>query len=177
MDFEFCEKVSYPSDQVYRLIKDGLADLIPFIPNVRAVEELEREECRGGETHVINLWHGEPGAAPRVIQPFLKPEVQSWRDIALWKDEQQLVEWRFEAPALPDLYDCSGVNYVEAQPGDTCQVRITGKLTIHAERIIGGPSFVAKKLATTVEKWLLHLISPNLAELPKAVQAYLDEKR
>lgn len=176
MDFEFTEAISHPRERVYELLKNGLTDLVPLVPNVIQVSELSREQIGPGEENIVNEWHGDPGSAPRLLRPFIRPEMQIWRDYAHWVDHEYLVHWRFEAPSFANFYECGGTNYVEEDGSGGTIVRLTGTLVTHPERIRGVPKGLARKLAPTVEKWLINLVSPNLSELPKAVQQFLDQE-
>lgn len=175
MKFEFKELIKHPRARVYDVLKNGLAAVVPLVPNVKSLKVLDRQELDNGETKIVNEWHGSPEGAPAIIRPFMKPEMNIWRDYAHWKDKEFLVHWRFEAPMFKNLYSCSGTNYIDDDGQGGAWVRLTGELITYPERIPGVPKMLAKKIAPAVEKWLLNLVSPNLAEMPRAVGQYLDQ--
>lgn len=176
MKFEFKEKIHHPRARVYDVLKNGLAEVVPLVPNVKSLKVIERHEIGKGETKIVNEWHGAPEGAPALIRPLIKPEMHVWRDYAHWIDAESLVHWRFEAPMFKHFYTCKGTNFVEDDGKGGAIVRLTGELLTYPEKIPGVPKMLAKKIAPTVEKWLLNLVSPNLAEMPRAVGVYLDNQ-
>ncbi len=175
MNFEFKESIHHPIEKVYPIMRDELSTIIELIPNVDAIRVLERERREDGRLLLVNEWHGAPTSTPAPIRPFIKPDLLIWRDIALWDDAKSLIEWRFETPSFSNLYSCSGTNYIEKVDEKHTVVRLTGTLELYPENIPGLNRFLAKKLAPTIEKWLMALVSPNLAEVPRAVETYLDQ--
>ena len=53
-------------------------------------------------------------------------------------------------------------------------VRLTGDLQINVKEIPGVPSFLAKRLAPQVEKFIVSLITPNLEQVNKSIERFLD---
>ena len=174
MQFEFAEQLTHPASTVYLIMRDRMAEVVPLVPNVESIEVLKRELRPDGRLHVLNRWQGSPSATPKAIRPFVKPAYTAWLDDALWDDQRSLVEWKFQTDHLGGLYRCEGINYFTDNGQGGCTVRLTGELELYPEKVTGVPHFVARKLAPILEKWLLGLVSPNLAEAPKAVQLFLD---
>ena len=173
--FEFREIIRHPQKAVYQVLRDRLQELIPYLPNVESVTITERVETGPGRVRMVNEWHGKPTAAPKIVQPFIKPEMTRWTDYADWDEAASCVHWRFAMPMLNDIFKCEGTNYFVDDPAGTL-VRLTGTLTLYPERVPGVPKILARGIAAPLEKWVLGLVSPNLTELPGAVGKFLDQE-
>lgn len=172
--FEFKEVIRHPRAQVYRVLRDRMPELIPLLPNVDTLSIAERVEVAPGRLKQVNHWQGKPTSAPKIVQPFIRPEMTRWTDYADWEDEHFRVHWRFEMPGMNDFFSCGGTNYFEEAAGGTV-IRLTGTLTLYPERVPGVPKLLAKTVAPPLEKWVLGMVSPNLTELPAAVAKFLDQ--
>jgi len=175
MDFEFKEPVSYPVDAVYHALRDRLPELPAFLPEIDGIELVERDEHGDGGLSVINIWQGNQRSAPKGVRPFISKKMLAWRDVATWYEDPLRVEWRFETMHFESLYTCSGINYFEAATDNTTIIRLTGSLHIYPDRVPGVPKILARRLAPTIEKWLMNMVTPNLARLPRAIQELLDQ--
>ncbi len=175
MNFEYREEVSHPIAQVYPALRDRLVEIPAYMPELDRIDELSREHEGDGLIRIVNEWHGNSRSAPKAVRPFVTKSMTIWRDYALWHDAEQRVEWRFETNHFETLYSCEGVNYIEENGAGT-RIRLTGTLTVYPERVPGVPKLLARRLKPAVEKFLVGMVTPNLAILPKAVQALLDHQ-
>ena len=174
MDFKYSEIVRHPIDRVYNVLRDHLPDIVPFLPNVESIEVVEREEA-DGRLRLLNHWQGKSGAIPRIVRPFVTRDMMQWDDEAIWVESSRAVEWTFSTSSFENLYDCSGVNSFETEGDDTTRVLVSGSLNVYPERLRAVPKLLARKARPKVEDFLIKMITPNLAQLPQAVQAYLDQ--
>lgn len=158
-------------DEVYVIIRDRLPELVPFLDNVSAITELERNERPGGQ-HVLNRWRADAGQVPSLIRGFLKPEMLEWLDHADWNDDGKHVDWRIESAVLKGLYSCSGRNRVVAA-GDGVRIVISGELKVDPSRIPGLPRLLAGKIVPTLEGYLVDRMKPNMASLGTGVSRFL----
>jgi hypothetical protein len=171
--FEFVERLPFPAEDVYLVFRDRSRELIPLLPNVESITVLSREQYAPGRTKIVNRWQGKvPPQVPRVLRPFVKPELTAWMDYADWSDAERCVRWRFEMPQAHDLFECSGENWVEAD-GKHTVVRLKGTVVLYPERLPGMPHFLADRIARPLEKFLLDNIRPNMLEVPDAVRRFL----
>ena len=177
MDFRYVETIDYPRDEVYAVLRDRLVDVVPHLPEVEYIEVESREEEQPGRIRYVNLWQANAKAAPKIARPFLSKKMTRWKDHALWLDEKHCVEWKFESFYFDRLYDCSGVNTFHSLDDDRTQLELTGSLVVYADRIRGVPKILARKAVPKIEEYLIETVTPNLAQLPRAVQSFLDEKR
>ncbi len=172
MKFAAEGRVEAPIELVYEMLSVRLTELVPFMANVAAIEELERKPGDDGGVYVLNRWRAEPGNAPAAARPFLKPEMLVWLDHASWSLSGRYVDWRIEPGAFKGLFACAGRNAL-AQEGAFTTLRITGELTIDPKKVPGLPSFVAKRAVPPIESYLIERIKPNLASLADGVGGWL----
>jgi len=167
--------LQYPVTKVYETVRDHQVDLVPYMPDIEAVEVAEREELEDNTVRLLNHWHGAT-EAPSIIKKFIKPEMMSWKDYAVWHDEESYVAWRLETFYLKDLFSCTGTTRFNDIDGKTMEMFLEANLNVNAATIPGVPKFLAKKVNPQVEVFIAKLISPNLNNLAKGVKAYLDDQ-
>jgi hypothetical protein len=161
---------------------ERMEDIVPFLPNIAAIETLEKRKQRNGTWRIVRRWRAKAEQVPSLVRPFLAEELLQWLDHALWVPAEYKVEWRQEPEYRPaaGLYECHGTNFFlpdEQDPEQTSCVRITGSLRVYPEKLPGVPAFLARRVAPQVEKFIVHLIEPNLAELARGLEAYLDQQK
>lgn len=178
MQFSKESSVSHPAQVVLDTMIHGMESIVPFLPSVESIETLEKGEEIEGRIRVVRRWQGTADSAPSAVRPFLSRESLAWTDTAVWTPAEWKVEWSLST-SMSKLYDCSGVNYYEpdpAAPEGSTRMRITGDLVVYPDRLPGLPRFLARKLAPQVEKFVVNLITPNLTDVAKGLQGYLDDQ-
>lgn len=176
MQFEKESKVTHPASTILEIMIDRMHEIVPFLPNVVAIDVQSRTEDEQGRPQIVRRWQGKDTSAPKGVRPFLKEEHMAWIDHALWIPAEHRVEWRLETVAMARLYECSGCNYFEPHPDDperATRIRITGDLVVFPERL-PVPKFLGKRLAPQIEKFVVNLITPNLTDVAVGLQGYLD---
>jgi hypothetical protein len=169
------DRLPYPVTRVYQAVRDHQADLVPYMPDIKAVEVIERNRLDDDRLQLLNHWHGDT-EIPSLIKRFVSEEMMSWKDHALWHDSDLYVEWRLETFYLSGLFSCTGTTrFVELGPQETEMV-LEANLKVNAGTIPGVPSFLANRISPQVEAFIAKLISPNLNNLSKGVKAYLDDQ-
>lgn len=178
MEFEKTSRVSHPAKRILELMIDRMDEIVPFLPNVESIEEREREELPGGRIRIVRYWQGAASNVPSAIRPFVSKEVMGWIDTAIWTPAEYKVDWEMST-TLSAFYECSGTNYFEPFPGEedtATQVRVGGELVIHPSKLPGIPSFLGSRLAPQIEKFVIALLTPNMEDLGKGLQAYFDDR-
>lgn len=176
MDFECVDDVGYPLDDVYRLVRDDMTAIVPYLSDVEEIKVLERKEEEHG-LRLTNLWRGSVSAAPRVVQGLITPDLVTWTDHAFWPKDRKVAEWRLEPRVGGKLFDCSGTTSVI--PGlreGTCRLQIRGRLNVYPERLPGVPRLLAGTLRGKIEGFIVGMIVPNLQTLARGVQGYFDDE-
>ncbi|MFC1850087.1 hypothetical protein ACFL27_07840 [candidate division CSSED10-310 bacterium] len=170
------DTLPYQVLKVYETVRDHQADLVPYMPDIRAVEVIEREEQPDQKVRLLNHWHGA-AEIPSLIKKFIKPEMMSWKDYALWHDDELYVAWRLETFYLNDLFSCEGTTRFIKLDENKTEMLLKGDLKINASAVPGVPTFLARKLSPQIESFIARLISPNLNNLSKGVLAYLNDQK
>ena len=159
---------------VFRAYRDRLTDLLPFLPNVRGIEQRERND-NGPIASVVNTWHGG-GEIPEAARAILSDSMLSWTDHATWDESALTCEWRIETHAFTEAVHCSGRNTFRDDHGTTL-LEIRGEITIDAKKIKGVPGFMAGSVGRTIEQVLIGKIQPNLVETARGLKSYLEKRR
>lgn len=161
----------FPRDLVFRTYRDRLVELLPYLPNVRGIEQKSRDD-EGETVKMLNVWHGG-GEIPKAARAFLSDSMLSWNDYATWDEGSWVCSWRIETLAFTEAVSCAGTNtFVDDGAGGT-RLEIRGTLTIDAKKIKGVPSLVAGKVGKMIEEVLAQKIEPNLVEVSRGVEKFL----
>lgn len=177
MQFDRESKVTHPAALILDTMINRMQETVPFLPNVESIELKERTDLPDGRIKIIRRWQGSSDTVPSVLAPFLSRETLAWTDTALWIPQEYRVEWSLST-SMGKFYDCSGNNFFEPDPADpqkATRIRISGTLTVYPERLPGMPSFLGRRLAPQVEKFIVNLITPNLMDVASGLQKYLDQ--
>ncbi|PKN56644.1 MAG: hypothetical protein CVU56_15015 [Deltaproteobacteria bacterium HGW-Deltaproteobacteria-14] len=175
MDFSFRAKIAGPVDRVLVMLRDRLTDLVPFLPTVDAIAEVERE-VDGPRVRIVNAWQGNSHGVPTFARPFVTKAMTAWHDRALWDSDARTITWSFEPNRFQKLYTCSGLNYIRELDDGATELEINGSLIIHPEHLpLPGP--LARKFAPKITSWAVGKVQPNLMLVPQAIQRFFDSER
>ncbi len=162
--------IPFPREQVFAAYRDRQADLIDFLPNIRSIKPIARED-REGEVYRANEWVGG-GDIPAVARSVLSESMLKWTDHATWRPAQWVCEWRTEVHAFPGALESSGRNgFFEAGSGTRIEFR--GNLTCDATKIPGVPRLVARTVGGTIEKIFVGKVTENLQAVGKGLEKLL----
>lgn len=177
MEIKADATISYPRALAFRAYRDHLPELVPYLPNVKSIVVKESEDDVGGvkgRTRKFNVWHAK-GDVPGPVQAIIKPEMLSWDDHAEWDENAWTTKWRVQTHFFRDRVTCEGTNtYVEQ--GETTRFSIRGRLEIDLKGLPGVPRLLASSVGGLVEKFIVALLTPNLVEVSKGVEAFLRAK-
>ncbi|MGH0034535.1 MAG: hypothetical protein ACQGVK_05870 [Myxococcota bacterium] len=181
MQFEQTTRVSHPADAVLETLIERMEELVEFFPNLDAVEFRSREETADGRTRIVRVCRGRVDGVPAPLRPFVSPDLLSWTDTAVWSRKAYEVEWSHESCSrtVAGLYRCSGVNSFKPHPENPereTEIRISGELQVDPHVLPGVPRFLGRTLAPQIERFVVELIKPNLDDVAKGVQGYLDAR-
>ncbi len=164
-------RIPFPRALVFATYRDRLADLVPYLANVRSIDVKSRRDD-GPRTHLLNVWHGG-GEIPAAARAFLSESMLSWNDHAVWNESDWSCAWRIETHAFTEAVRCEGRNvFVDA--GDATVLQIRGELTIDGAKITGVPRLLAGTVSRTVEDVLAKKIPPNLVQTADGVRRFLE---
>lgn len=175
MKLEADARIGFPREVVYRAYRDELPDLVPHLPNVRAITVEQRDEYREeGRTELVNVWEAKADI-PKLLSAFVKPEALAWTDRAKWMEPLWQCEWKIEPKVFSRNVNCYGTNTYREE-GEFTVLQIRGQLEVDPSGIPGVPKMLAGKIAPAVEKFIVNLIKPNLLSVAEGLERYLKLK-
>lgn len=174
MKFNLTDEIAFPREEVFRTHRDCLVELIDYLPNVDEVV-IESREVEGDVVKLLNRWKGASSDVPAPLRPVIKPDMLGWLDKATWDQSRYRCDWEITLTALPEAVTAKGFNLF-LEEGDETVIQMSGEFVIHPEKVPGMPAFMAKRLAPTLEKFVVGLLQPNLKRSNKAVEEYLEDQ-
>ena len=179
MRFDLDDRITHPATLVLETMIERMERIVPFLANVESIDTQEHIELPHGTIRIVRRWPGAASAVPAPLSPFLSRDLFAWIDTAIWTPAQYKVDWKHTAalPQVAKLYDCTGENFFEPDPtapDAATRMRLTGNLSIHADAIPGVPAFLGRRLAPQIERFIVGMIEPNLANLATGLQRYFD---
>lgn len=174
MDIKSDVTLPFSRELVFEAYRDHLADLTEYLPNIRSIKVLKREEL-GDDIKLVNEWVGG-GEIPKAALAVIKENMLRWTDYATWHSKTFSVDWRTEVGSFPGVVQSSGCNrYVEVPEGVRLEIR--GTLLCDSAKLSGVPRFMAGSINPIVEKFLVGQVSVNLVEVAKGVGKWLDKQK
>jgi hypothetical protein len=166
--------ISQPLALVFAAYRDELPELVPYLPNVRAITPTSRVE-RPGEVALVNHWEG--GAdLPAIARKFVSQELLSWDDHATWSEPAHTCRWRTEVAAFRDALRAEGETRFSALEQNTTRVTIEGEIAVDARKLRMVPRIFAGSVGPAIERFLVATIRPNLIAVARAVGQRLQER-
>ncbi len=170
MEFRVEERVKFPRDLVYKTLRDDLMKLVPYIPNVKKIEVLEKKKTKEGIFYK-NRWYADYNI-PKLVQKIVKIEHLTWLDYATWIDKEYACEWKFEPVFFTEYVDAHGRNeFIE--DGKETVVVLSGVLNVDTSGHPAVPRLLARRVNKEVERLAMLAIKPNLRKLMKGLREYL----
>ncbi|MBV8162520.1 MAG: hypothetical protein JO265_16500 [Acidimicrobiia bacterium] len=156
-------------------MRDRLTEVAAFMPNITAIDPLERVEEGPGRHRIVNGWRGE-APIPAAARRFVKPDMLRWTDRALWDESEWTCTWEQETAFFTDRVSCTGRNrFIALEPAVT-RIEIRGAFELRLRGLAGLPGPLARRAAPTVERFIVGLITPNLEKTAEAVERFLSDE-
>jgi hypothetical protein len=174
MRIDVSTEIPFPREQVFKVYRDKLPDLLPYLPNVRGINVVTRTE-EGAVVKLLNRWKGG-GDIPSAVRKFLSEDLLEWDDHAEWNQTEWTCAWKTVVPAFKDAVESSGKNRFEAV-GEKTRLTIAGDLKVDAAKVKGVPRLLAGGISPVIEAFLVNAIKPNLIATAKGVEKYLVEHK
>lgn len=171
MFLESEEIVHQPADIIYPLVRDEMHKILPYLPDIANITEISREEVGENQTRIVNHWFAKE-KVPSFVKKFIKPEMFSWKDMALWRHEDYCVDFELESFMGNDIYDAKGTNYFQPAGEGITKIRVTCEVIIYPNKIPGIPRLLARKVLPAIEGLIRRTLEPNLTSLGKGLNAY-----
>jgi hypothetical protein len=173
MELRADANIPFPRPVVFAAYRDKLLDMLPYLPNVRAIEIRKREDD-GQVVKLLNFWKGG-GDIPAAARAFVSEAMLSWLDRATWNEADFTCEWKIEPQAFTEAITCVGKNRF-LEDGEKTRLEIRGVLEIDAKKIKGVPGFLSGKVSKAVEDLLVSKIKPNLVSTAEGLTKYLEAR-
>ena len=173
MKLEVSVVLPFPRERVFNTYRDKLPDLSRYLPNVRSIQQLERNDA-GNVAKMLNRWRGG-GEVPAVARSFLSEDLLQWDDHATWDAAAWTCHWRTEVSAFKDAVRAEGLNTFEEVGPSSTRLTIRGDIEVDAMKVRGVPRLLAGGVGATIEKFLVATIRPNLVSVAEGLGKYLAE--
>lgn len=173
---EITDEVAYDRQTVFETFRDELVELVPHLPDVKEITVKSREQVDDDTVEVVNLWNAEAEDVPKLARSFIKPEMLEWTDYATWREDDYKCDWEMEVGFLPEAVTCEGTTTYREKGDEHTEIAIDGTLTVDAKQIPGVPRFGAGKIGDVVENFVVKLITPNLTNVNRGLEKYLEQK-
>lgn len=174
MDFQVEERVKYNLDLVFSTIRDKLPELVPYLPNVKKIEVLDRKKTK--DTVILtNKWYAD-FSIPKAVQKIIKIEEVTWVDYAKWNEKEHTCEWRIEPVFFKEYVDVKGVNYYSEENKETI-IKLTGEINIDVSKHPLVPRLLAGVVNREITGIVINGIKPNLVSLVEGVRKFLKSKK
>ena len=172
MKLEHSDEISADAELVYRLVKDQLSELAPYLPSIDRIDTMERSTLAGGKEKIVNHWFAQLDM-PGLLSKFISKDLLSWKDTAIWDPAAKSVEYQLESFIANDLFDANGCNKFEPISENKMRLTLSCEVNINADAVPGVPRLMKKKVTPLIEKIIEKMMQPNLTSLGKGLKAYL----
>lgn len=166
-------RLHHPIDVVFAAYRDRMPEVAAYVPDVAAITVLSREES-GDEVKLHNEWRSDR-EIPKLVSKIIRPEHLCWDDHATWNAVTRQCRWKIVTRAFTEAVECTGTTKL-IEDGDGTRIVLAGDFKIDLHEIPNVPSFLGKRLAPQVEKFIVGLITPNLERTNTAIGRFLDEQ-
>lgn len=173
MELRADANIPFERPVVFAAYRDKLIDMLPYLPNVRAIEVRKREED-GDVVKLLNFWKGG-GDIPAAARAFVSEGMLSWLDHASWNAAEFTCDWKIEPQAFTEAITCIGKNRF-FEDGQKTRLEIRGEIAIDPKKLKGIPGFLSGKVAKAVEELLISKIKPNLVSTADGLTKYLQSR-
>ena len=170
MKFEVQDPIPFEAEEAFLLLRDEMSALVPFMEDTESINVMSREESEG-EVRLTNHWQASMNKIPSALRSFVKPEMLSWHDHAVWTSEDRTGRWTLEALGSDKLFSCEGETSVVSE-GETSSLKITLTFEVYPEKVPGIPKFLAKKIGSQVEKLIGEILSANMRQMAQSMSSY-----
>lgn len=175
MKLESRKVLKHPLNEVYELVKSDLPKLIPYLPNVGKIEVKSKKDLGGGKTELVNHWYAKADL-PSMLSKFIKPEIFSWKDVAVWDDTSHSVSYELTSFLVGDLFEARGTNTFSSLGANETELVVSCEVKIYPEKVPGVPRLVAGTVRPMIEALIEKILGPNLASLGEGLEKYYQNK-
>lgn len=175
MEIKVDDVIPYPRETVFRVLRDEMPGLVPYLPNVDEIVVRDRRDLGDGRVELVNWWRAS-SEIPAVARAFVTPDMTNWTDHATWDERDWTCSWRQETAFFTERIRCHGRNVYTVLGADRTRLVIRGELTIDLAGLKGVPRLLAPTIGAAVEKFVVALITPNFKKLSAGLIRYLRDQ-
>jgi hypothetical protein len=174
MKFRAVVVLKHPVDQVWRMMRDELDQVIAEGDGLRELLVLRREAQAAGSVRVVSRWQAD-AAVPTLAAPYVNADMFRWEDDAVWIDEQHLCRWSIKTLHLPDRIACQGVTrYEPAMGGRGTRLSMEGTFQWNLRGFLDLPVPLESAVSRGIESFVGGMIPRNFRNVAEAVRRRLD---
>lgn len=176
MRLERKDIIEQPADDILILVRDEMPKLVPYLQNVARIEVIEREDISENKVRIVNQWYAK-AEIPSVAKKFVKPELLSWKDHAMWTNDEYRVDFELESLLANNLFEVKGTNTFGPHEDNEehTLIHVSCEVKIYPENIPGVPGFLAKRVKPMVENLIEGMLGPNLTSLGQGLMQYFGQ--
>jgi hypothetical protein len=167
-------RIPFPPALVFRIIRDHVVELRPYLEGIHRISVRSREE-RDGKVHVIVDWCAGEGGVSGPMRALFGEWAFAWTDYATWDADELSVDWRTETRALGGALSCAARDVFVADGEAGTLLEVSGALEVSATRIPGVPAAFGGLVARRLESYLVDRIETSVARTAQALAAYLSD--
>jgi hypothetical protein len=160
-----------PRSELWRIMRDHLADFAGSIADIESVRQTERIAAGEGTTQIINEWRVRQQIPDR-IRSMLNIGAIGWIDRNTWDEQTSTCTWTIEPTFLREHIACSGQTiFADAMAGRGTRVTFSGELDLRPG-MLGSLSGIESIVSGFIESIVTTIIPRNLRAVVEAAAAY-----
>ena len=165
--------IPFAPSLVFKVCRDEMARLQPYLPSIRSIEVTARTENGALVDNVIEWKAGND--IPRALRVFMSESTMSWTDRATWNADTLICDWRTEMHAFTRAISC-GARDRFLPDGEGTLLEIRGSLEVDGARLTGVPSFLGGRVARAMEEFLVNKIQSDLVRTGQGLTRYIEDR-
>ncbi|CAD5981129.1 hypothetical protein PCC9214_04753 [Planktothrix tepida] len=167
-------KIPFPRPLVFNTYRDRLIEVVNLLPPKNTVKLVSRR-VEGDTVYTVYDWESSEDV-PALFEDILKYDKLRWTESDTWNGQNFTLDWHIKTQAFTEAFHCSGKNtFLEDKNSTLIQTR--GEIELDPDKLEGIPVFLRSQLANVFEEVLGKKLEPNLIEMGKGVQKYLEKHK
>jgi hypothetical protein len=173
MDLRADARLPFAPSLVFKVCRDEMPRLQPYLPSIRSIEVTSRSENGPVVDNVIEWMAGRD--IPRALRAFMSDKTMSWTDRATWNADTLVCDWRTEMHAFTKAIAC-GARDRFLPDGVGTLLEIRGALEVDGAKLTGVPPFLEVRVARALEEFLVNKIQADLVRTGQGLARYLEDR-
>ncbi|HAN75832.1 MAG TPA: hypothetical protein DCQ51_09640 [Planktothrix sp. UBA8407] len=167
-------KIPFPRPLVFSTYRDRLIEVVNLLPPKNGVKLVSRQ-VEADTVYTVYDWESSEDI-PALFEDILKQNKLRWTEYDTWNNQDFTLDWQIKTPAFTEAFQCSGKNtFLEDKNHTLIQTR--GEIQLDPNKLDGIPDFLKTQLANLFEQILASKLEPNLIDMGKGVQKYLEKHK